>query len=237
MGALQTLLKYDTQGSAIINFIIHHGIGTWHFYPPFAISCLFPQLQFVKQEEWDIFNPYASPVRRAKKSSEAISFLEKVQHNCSMKPQPEYSTGLQIDSKNDWTFRDLCGYVWRYVPLYSVLGHPETVKLANIVTKNQFQTWVQIGTHLTGYEEPYFGWRHLANLLYTFNLVNCHTQFVVQHVLREWGPKIVAADRAELKKTFYSIKKRRRNEIELLQQQEDEDSSENLKKHSKRSKK
>lgn len=208
---MERFLVHDEHGSVLVNFMISHGICTWHFYPPFIMNCLFPGIQFIHQNEWDIFNPFAKASRRPKKGQEAVEFLDKIYSNWKLVPSSSGSGGLEIDGKPNgkWTFKDYCGFVWRFAFVYETLGNPSLQKVANWVTAGQFTEWTFKGVCISGTHDQFFGWKHMANILYTLNLVHCHTSFVVAHVEKGWAHKIAALDRAHLKKfssELHSIK-------------------------------
>jgi hypothetical protein len=200
--ALERFLVHDEHGTTVVNFMIEHGICTWHFYPPFVINCLFPDIQFIQQNEWDIFSPFAKESRRPKKGHEAIGILDKIYSNWKLIPSPAGAEGLDVDGKKSgtWTFKDFCGFVWRYAFVYETFGNPALQKVANWVTAGQFATWSIQGICISGTQDQFFGWKHMANILYILNLVHCHTSFVVSHIEKGWAHKIAAQDRADLKK-------------------------------------
>lgn len=199
------LMSKDTQGISVLNFMINHGLDTWEFYPPFVIHSLFPDLAFVDQPEWEIFDPFLPESRRPKKGGEAIDFLQKIFNNLKLKPVVQ-GHGLLVLNSFDWTFKDLCTSVWlKGHKAYSVLADPALHALANEITQGQFERWVFHSAVVTPTPDPRVGWKCLANFFYMVNLAGCHSQHVIQHVQHHWHHKIAAVDRMNVVKFAKSM--------------------------------
>ena len=206
-------MSRDICGTNVFNKLLHMGCISWVFSPSVVNFQVFPEFCFISKHEWDTFSPF-SEQRRAKRAGEAIEFVKKINRNLNLKISQENIENMHINRTNSHlanqpTFRGFRDTVLAFFQDFNddFIFSPFFHRLAITVTQGLFSSWCYNSVEIEQYDQ-YFGWKWFANVIYTFNVVLTHHNFVLEHIETKWGPKIHAHDKMMIQRFLKSFSTR-----------------------------
>ena len=179
------------------------GCVSWMFSPNLVNFHIFPDFSFIDKNEWETFSPF-SEHRRAKRAEEAISFVKKLNRNLGLKISDENFERMGISQtvspvSKEHNFRGFRDSVLDFFEKFhdDFIFSPFFYQLANKATNGLFREWFYTSVIIEP-NDSFFGWKWFANVIYTFNVVLTHHDFVLDHVKSNWSEKIYAHDKKNI---------------------------------------